>query len=88
MGLLVATSGWMYAGWRQEFYPQAVPKRGWLEYYASHFPALELNNAFYRLPSRETFAAWGPRTSPGFVMSVKASRYLRISEGCAILQSR
>ena len=37
---------------------------------------MENNNAFYRLPSRDTFAAWRDRTPDGFVMAVKASRYL------------
>jgi Uncharacterized conserved protein len=37
---------------------------------------VENNNSFYRLPSRETFAAWRERTPGDFVMAVKASRYL------------
>jgi uncharacterized protein YecE (DUF72 family) len=37
---------------------------------------VENNNAFYRMPSKETFEACAERTAPGFVMAVKASRYL------------
>lgn len=37
---------------------------------------IEKNNAFYRLPTRETFELWRDNTPPGFVMAVKASRYL------------
>ena len=37
---------------------------------------MESNNAFYRLPTRETFEGWRERTPHGFVMAVKASRYL------------
>ncbi len=37
---------------------------------------VENNSAFYRLPPTETFAAWRERTPEGFVMAVKASRYL------------
>jgi uncharacterized protein YecE (DUF72 family) len=37
---------------------------------------VENNSAFYRLPSAETFAAWREATPEGFVMAVKASRYL------------
>jgi len=35
---------------------------------------VENNNSFYRLPSRETFAAWRERAPDDFVMAVKASR--------------
>jgi uncharacterized protein YecE (DUF72 family) len=37
---------------------------------------VENNGTFYRLPARETFEQWRARTPEGFVMAVKASRYL------------
>jgi uncharacterized protein YecE (DUF72 family) len=74
--LLVGTSGWQYADWRGRFYPPGVPQRLWLEHYATRFHTVEVNNAFYRLPSREVFEQWRRRTPPGFVVTVKASRYL------------
>ncbi len=37
---------------------------------------MESNNAFYRLPSPETFEAWRERTPDGFLFAVKASRFL------------
>jgi uncharacterized protein YecE (DUF72 family) len=76
MPLLIGTSGWQYRDWRGVLYPPGVPQRLWLEHYAGQFDTVENNNAFYRLPSRETFEAWARRTPPGFVMAVKASRYL------------
>jgi uncharacterized protein YecE (DUF72 family) len=76
MGILVGTSGWQYADWRGVLYPEGVPQRRWLETYARTFPTVENNNAFYRLPARETFEAWRERVPAGFVMAVKASRYL------------
>ncbi|GAA0417409.1 DUF72 domain-containing protein [Streptomyces luteireticuli] len=76
MPLLVGTSGWQYADWRGGLYPRDLPQRLWLEEYARHFATVENNNAFYRLPSPENFAAWRERTPAGFVMAVKASRYL------------
>lgn len=48
----------------------------WLEYYADRFGTVENNGTFYRLPARETFAAWRDRTPEDFVMAVKVSRYL------------
>jgi uncharacterized protein YecE (DUF72 family) len=72
----VGTSGWQYRDWRGDFYPPKLAQRLWLEHYVTVFDTVELNNAFYRLPERSTFEAWSKRTPPGFVMTVKASRYL------------
>ena len=72
----VGTSGWQYRDWRGTFYPPDAPQRRWLEYYASQFATVENNGTFYRLPPRQTFAGWRERVGDGFVMTVKASRYL------------
>ena len=76
MPVLVGTSGWQYRDWRGRFYPQGLAQARWLEHYAERFATVESNNAFYQLPEAGTFAAWAERTPPGFVMAVKASRYL------------
>jgi uncharacterized protein YecE (DUF72 family) len=74
--ILIGTSGWQYDWWRGTFYPEDVPKSRWLEYFVARFPTVELNNSFYRLPSERAFNRWRERTPDGFVMAVKASRYL------------
>ena len=76
MTLLVGTSGWQYADWRGVLYPAGLPQRSWLERYAECFGTVENNNAFYRLPTPQIFAGWRDRTPDGFVMAVKASRFL------------
>jgi uncharacterized protein YecE (DUF72 family) len=76
MPVLVGTSGWQYRDWRGVLYPPGVPQRAWLEYYAARYGTVENNAAFYRLPTEETFAGWRAKTPDGFVMAVKASRYL------------
>ncbi|MGP8302847.1 DUF72 domain-containing protein [Streptomyces inhibens] len=76
MTVLVGTSGWQYKDWRDVLYPQERPQRLWLEEYARHFATVESNAAFYRLPEEKTFTNWRDRTPEGFVMAVKASRYL------------
>jgi uncharacterized protein YecE (DUF72 family) len=76
MPVLVGTSGWQYRHWRGAFYPEDVPQRRWLEYYAGRFRTVESNASFYRLPARETFSQWRARTPDGFVMAAKVSRYL------------
>lgn len=76
MTLFVGTSGWQYRDWRDVLYPADVPLRLWLEEYTAHFATVEINNAFYRLPTRENFEAWRGRVPGDFVVAVKASRYL------------
>lgn len=76
MPIYVGTSGWNYAHWRKTFYPEKFPQREWLEYYAERFASVELNNSFYRLPSREQFVSWKERSPADFVFTVKMSRYL------------
>ena len=72
----IGCSGWNYKAWRGVFYPVGLPTAKWLEYYARHFDTVELNNSFYRLPERETFASWERRVPGDFLYAVKASRFL------------
>jgi len=72
----IGCSGWQYQHWRGDFYPAALPSAKWLEYYATRFDTVEINNSFYRLPEASTFRAWAERAPRGFVYAVKASRYL------------
>ncbi|BBC37708.1 Histidine kinase [Streptomyces graminofaciens] len=76
MPLFIGTSGWQYKDWRGVLYPADLPVRLWLEEYAARFATVEVNNAFYRLPTRENFEAWRDRVPSDFVVAVKASRYL------------
>ena len=72
----VGASGWQYRDWRGTLYPPGLPQTEWLPRYADVFETVEVNNSFYRLPERETFERWCRQTPSGFVMAVKASRYL------------
>jgi uncharacterized protein YecE (DUF72 family) len=72
----IGCSGWNYADWRERVYPKGLAQRRWLEHYATLFDTVEINNTFYRLPARSAVANWVESTPPGFVFSVKASRFL------------
>lgn len=72
----VGCSGFFYDHWKGTFYGSDLPKRRWLEFYAAGFPTVELNVTFYRLPDKETFSRWYEETPPGFVFSVKGSRFI------------
>jgi uncharacterized protein YecE (DUF72 family) len=72
----IGCSGWNYPHWRERAYPRGLPQRRWLEHYSTLFDTVEVNNTFYRLPSRNAVAAWVEQTPPGFLFAVKASRFL------------
>jgi uncharacterized protein YecE (DUF72 family) len=72
----IGCSGWNYTHWRDVVYPRGLPARRWLEHYATLFDTVEVNTTFYRLPSTAAVGGWAEQTPPGFVLAVKASRYL------------
>lgn len=80
----IGTSGWTYDGWRGPFYPSDIPKKKWLQFYASEFPTTEINGSFYRTPSLEAVHAWKEQTPPSFEFAWKASKFIthwkRLSE--------
>lgn len=76
MRYYVGTSGWYYDHWREIFYPQDMAKSKWLDYYSRSFSTVELNNSFYHLPSEKAYINWKNSSPPGFVFSVKVSRFI------------
>jgi uncharacterized protein YecE (DUF72 family) len=75
--VLIGCSGWNYASWRGPFYPEKrCPTSRWLEFYAQHFPTVEINSTFYRLASRDAVARWITQTPEDFVFAPKISRYI------------
>ena len=75
-GIWIGTSGWVYKEWAGHFYPKGWPKKDEFGYYLRHFPTVEINATFYRLPSLKMVRGWHERSPEGFVFAVKGSRYL------------
>lgn len=71
----IGCSGWNYASWKDELY-EGRPARLWLEHYARYFDTVEVNNTFYRLPNRDAVANWERTAPPGFLFTIKMSRYV------------
>jgi uncharacterized protein YecE (DUF72 family) len=74
MRLLTGTSGWSYKEWKGTFYPADLPADDMLRYYATKFPAVEINNSFYRIPREKVLLEWSGQVPAEFRFVLKASR--------------
>ena len=75
--IFIGTSGWNYRHWANDvFYPSGLKQAEWFPYYCQTFDTVEINNTFYKLPSRDVFERWGEETPKGFSFAIKASRYI------------
>ena len=74
MQLLAGTSGYSYKEWLGHFYPEKLPASEMLRYYAEHFPTVEINNTFYRMPAESMLAQWSEQVPDHFVFTLKAPR--------------
>lgn len=74
--ITIGTSGYAYPDWQGRFYPNEVPPSRWLEYYSRHFPAVEINLTFFRLPASPVFRHWRRRTPKEFQFMLKGSRQI------------
>lgn len=74
MRVRTGTSGFSYPAWKGSFYPADLPGGRMLSFYAERFPAVEVNNTFYRMPSASTLAGWRAAVPEGFRFALKASQ--------------
>jgi uncharacterized protein YecE (DUF72 family) len=76
MRLLVGTSGYSYKEWKGSFYPEDLKDAEMLRFYASRLTTVEINNTFYRMPTKALLEKWGGEVSPGFTFVLKAPQRL------------
>ncbi|PYK33119.1 MAG: DUF72 domain-containing protein, partial [Verrucomicrobia bacterium] len=50
MNFWIGTSGFQYAEWKGNFYPEALPTAKMLPFYAERFATTEINYTFHRIP--------------------------------------
>jgi len=74
MRIRAGTSGWSYKEWKGHFYPEKLPAKDFLRYYAEHFPTVEVNNTFYRMPNLTTLEGWAAEVPDDFTFVLKASK--------------
>ena len=74
--LAIGTSGFSYKEWKPDFYPDDLPAKQMLPYYASKFNSVEIDYTFYRMPTAKTIEAWRSATPEHFRFTVKASQQI------------
>ena len=74
--ILVGTSSWADPGFVERWYPQGMPARDRLPWYAERFDAVEVNSTFYAVPAAATVERWAEVTPEGFVFDVKLHQLL------------
>jgi uncharacterized protein YecE (DUF72 family) len=70
--ILIGTSGFSFPDWVGPFYPPGTDRGKMLDHYVCHFPAVEVNATYYRIPPPSTLHAMERKTPPGFEFVVKA----------------
>jgi len=74
MRLRAGTSGFSYKEWKGPFYPETLPAKNMLAYYAERLSTVEINNTFYRMPRPSMLEGWAEKVPEDFVFVLKASR--------------
>jgi uncharacterized protein YecE (DUF72 family) len=72
MEMLAGTSGYSYKEWLGSFYPEKLPAKEMLRYYAGHFRTVEINNTFYRMPAEAMLTGWAKEVPESFTFTLKA----------------
>jgi uncharacterized protein YecE (DUF72 family) len=68
----IGTSGYSYAEWKGNFYPEKIPAKDMLRFYAGKFPTVEINNTFYRMPKSDVLRGWVEQVPEHFAFVLKA----------------
>lgn len=74
--IYAGTSGWAYPTWKPGFYPEKLPQKKFLEYYASRLNAVEVNYSFRHLLAEKTLQNWIATTPAEFRFCVKAHQVI------------
>ncbi len=81
--LHIGTMGWSYDFWKGNFYPE--DSENLLTEYTKIFDTVEIDNTFYRIPSRDTVKNWKEETPDEFIFSAKFPRkitHIKMLQDC------
>src|SRR6266540_4176318 len=72
MKFWIGTSGFQYAEWKGNFYPEDLTAAKMLPFYAERFATTEINYTFRRIPALKTIENWKTLTPQEFRFALKA----------------
>ena len=72
MRVRIGTSGYSYPAWKRRFYPKDLPAKKFLDFYASRFCTVEINNTFYKMPTAKLVETWADGVPDDFIFAIKA----------------
>jgi uncharacterized protein YecE (DUF72 family) len=72
--LHVGTSGYAYKPWKGTFYPEKLPDKEMLKFYASQLSTVEINYSFYQMPKENVLQGWASSVPDGFQFVLKANQ--------------
>ncbi|RKX18361.1 MAG: DUF72 domain-containing protein [Candidatus Zixiibacteriota bacterium] len=71
MEIKIGTSGYSFDDWKGTFYPKDIEKGKMLDFYVQHFPVVEINSTYYRIPHPAVMANIEKKTPNGFEFIIK-----------------
>jgi uncharacterized protein YecE (DUF72 family) len=80
----LGTSGFSYREWKPSFYPEDLPDRRMLEFYATRMNSVEIDSTFYRMPTAKAIASWRDSVPEDFRFAIKASQQITHRQRLAI----
>jgi uncharacterized protein YecE (DUF72 family) len=72
----IGSCAWSFDDWRGVFYPHDLPASHWLEFYAGHFPAVEVDSTFHAAPTETIVRRWAETTPASFRFTCKLPRQI------------
>jgi uncharacterized protein YecE (DUF72 family) len=72
----IGSCAWSFDDWRGVFYPLDLPASHWLEFYAGHLPAVEVDSTFHAAPTEATVRRWAETTPASFRFTCKLPRQI------------
>jgi len=77
MTIRTGIGGWVYPPWRGgTFYPPDLAQKQELAFASRAVGAIEINATFHRLQKPDSFRHWRDAVPPGFIFTLKGSRYV------------
>ncbi len=76
MKIQVGSSGFAHKEWKGKFYPEKIPAKDMLRFYAGRLGTVEINNTFYHMPKESVLLSWAGQVPDDFVFALKAPQVI------------